>query len=168
MTPFEANQPNFHYRVAGVVVAGDQVLLHKSELDEFWSLPGGHVELFEPAQEALRREIREELGLEPEVDRLLWVVESFFRSQGQPHHEIGLYFLMSFPPESPLYTRADTLRGQEDTGLYADQRLELTFQWFPREKRVLTELPVYPTFLQEALVVLADTPQHIVQHDVDF
>jgi ADP-ribose pyrophosphatase YjhB (NUDIX family) len=168
MTASNADQPNFHYRVAGAVVAGGRVLLHKSELDEFWSLPGGHVELFEPAEKALRREIGEELGLEPEIERLLWVVESFFRSGGHRHHEIGLYFLMSFPLESALYTHEDAFWGQEDSGLYADQKLKLTFQWFPQEKQALTTLPVYPAFLQEALVILPEVPQHIIQHDADF
>lgn len=38
--------------------------------------------MLEPAEEALRREIQEELGEEIGVDRLVWVAENFFEYQG--------------------------------------------------------------------------------------
>ena len=38
---------NFHYRVAGVAMHDARVLLQRTEIDDFWSLPGGHVELHE-------------------------------------------------------------------------------------------------------------------------
>jgi ADP-ribose pyrophosphatase YjhB (NUDIX family) len=37
-------------------------LLHRSEIDDFWSLPGGRTRLFESARDALRREMRAELA----------------------------------------------------------------------------------------------------------
>jgi ADP-ribose pyrophosphatase YjhB (NUDIX family) len=61
-------ESRFHYRVAGVVTHARRVLLHRSEIDDFWSLPGGRARLFEAAQDALRREMREELGAEVVVD----------------------------------------------------------------------------------------------------
>jgi 8-oxo-dGTP pyrophosphatase MutT (NUDIX family) len=38
---------------------------------------GPTIEL-EPSREALAREIREELGVEPTVGRLLWIIEKLF------------------------------------------------------------------------------------------
>ena len=41
-----------------------------------WSIPGGAVELGEEVREALVREVKEECGLDIEVDRLLDVVDN--------------------------------------------------------------------------------------------
>lgn len=40
---------------------------------EFWCLPGGGVDSGEPLPQALKREITEELGIEPKIGRLLYV-----------------------------------------------------------------------------------------------
>jgi ADP-ribose pyrophosphatase YjhB (NUDIX family) len=144
----------FHYRVAGVAVDGDRVLLHRTEIDDFWSLPGGHVELGETAADALRREMMEELGVEIEVGRLLWVVENFFDYGEGRHHEIGLYFLMSLGAGSPLYDRSG-FEGDE-------QGLRIELQWFPRQRNALARLPVLPACLQQELVSLPETTRHLV------
>jgi ADP-ribose pyrophosphatase YjhB (NUDIX family) len=146
----------FHYRVAGVAVDAEHVLLHRTELDDFWSLPGGHVNVGEMAEDALRREMLEEMGVPVAVGRLLWVVENFFHHGGAPHHELGLYFLIDLGAGSPLY----------DTVAFAGQEgaLRVEFQWFPRRPDVLLPLPVLPLWLAEGLVTLPETPRHIVDH----
>ena len=62
----------FNYRVVGIVIHNGRVLAHRGEDEGFWTLPGGHAELLEPAALTLKRELREELGIEVEVDRLVW------------------------------------------------------------------------------------------------
>jgi ADP-ribose pyrophosphatase YjhB (NUDIX family) len=65
-TPFG----RFNYRIVGVAMRGEEeqdqceVLLHRAVTDDFWALPGGRAELLEPADATLRREMREELGVE--------------------------------------------------------------------------------------------------------
>ena len=49
MITFEEGEVGFNYRVVGIAVNGNQVLLHRAENDDFWSLPGGRVELLEPS-----------------------------------------------------------------------------------------------------------------------
>ena len=63
-------------RVAGVMIRDGRVLLvHRSPSKRFypdvWDLFGGHVEAGESPEEALRREAREELGIEVRVARWL-------------------------------------------------------------------------------------------------
>ncbi len=97
MIHLEAGGSIFNYRVAGLAVDGDRVLLHRTEIDDWWSLPGGRVEAGESSPEALVREMSEEMGADILVRRLLWVAEVFFENAGVRHHELGLYFLMEFP-----------------------------------------------------------------------
>src|SRR5215471_3192799 len=97
MICFESGTNRFNYRIAGVAAHGDSVLVHRAEDDPFWTFPGGRAEFGETADQTLRREMREELGLEVEVVRLLWFVENFFTYAGKRNHEISMYFLMRLP-----------------------------------------------------------------------
>jgi hypothetical protein len=104
--------------------------------------------------------MREEMGLAVIADRLLWVAENFFDHNGKTWHELGLYFSMSFPPDSPVWARGETFEGQET---FPDgRRLTLYFQWFPVAQ--LETLTVYPSFLPAGLRDLPLTPRHII-HD---
>jgi 8-oxo-dGTP pyrophosphatase MutT (NUDIX family) len=150
----------FVYRVAGVAIHDARVLLHRAGDDAFWALPGGRGEMMETSPETLRREMREEMGLEVNPERLLWVVENFFDHTGKSFHELGLYFWMTFPPDSPVWARGETFEGQE---LFPDgRRLPLFFQWFPLAH--LATLTVVPSFLAAGLRHVPLTVQHII-HD---
>ena len=64
--------------VGAIVVDGDQVLLverGREPLKGKWSLPGGVVEVGERLKDAIRREVREETGLEVEPVELVEVFE---------------------------------------------------------------------------------------------
>lgn len=77
MITIEYGGTRFNYRVAGVLVRGNMVLLHKEEKDQYWYLPGGRCELMETSVETLVREFREEANATVTVQRLLWVIENF-------------------------------------------------------------------------------------------
>jgi 8-oxo-dGTP diphosphatase len=62
--------------VGGMILRDNKVLLllrKKAPESGFWSLPGGRVEFMECLEDALVRELREELGIEVEVVSLLCV-----------------------------------------------------------------------------------------------
>jgi ADP-ribose pyrophosphatase YjhB (NUDIX family) len=160
MISFDQGTTRFNYRIVGVALNGNRVLLHRAEHENFWSLPGGRCEPLEPATETLKREMREEMGAEVQVERLLWVVENFFELGGKTYHELGLYFLMTFAPDSPLYEKTEFL-GNE--AFFADKELLLIFQWFPLD--ALEEIPLYPAFLRQGLRAIPETTQHVVHVD---
>ncbi len=143
-------------RLVGVAIHDQHVLIHKADFEPFWSLPGGRAELMEPSTVGLKREMQEELGTEVNVERMLWVVENFFDFNGNSYHELGLYFLMSFPQDSPLLSRVEPWEGDEEG-------IKLTFKWHPIAD--LSNIPLVPSFLCHALGDLPSTTQHIVHLD---
>ena len=156
MIHFEAGGSIFNYRVAGLAVDGDRVLLHRAEIDDFWALPGGRVEAGESSPEALVREMREEMGVDVVVGRLLWVAEIFFENAGERHHEVGLCFLMEFPQGRLPAGGSDQFEGVEDSSL------KLCFRWFAPGD--LDEIVVMPPFLSRALRAIPTEPTHVVEY----
>jgi ADP-ribose pyrophosphatase YjhB (NUDIX family) len=154
---FDLGAGRFNYRTVAVVVDGGRVLLHRAETDDFWALLGGRVELGESAAGALEREMREEIGAEARVERLLWVVENLFTTEsGQRWHEHALFFLVSLADRPDLYAR-DEFDGDEDNGL------RLIFRWFPIQD--LAAVRLYPTFLRERLAALPAATEYFVHRD---
>lgn len=54
MVRYRAQDAAFGYRVFALVVDGDKALLHRSEIDDFWSLPAGAVEIQETSAAAVK------------------------------------------------------------------------------------------------------------------
>lgn len=80
---------------AVAILNGESVLLVKRGHEPskgLWSLPGGRVVHGETLAEALRREIREETGLEVEVGEVAGIVERHYPEQGL-HYVIIDYFV---------------------------------------------------------------------------
>lgn len=138
----------FNFRVAGVAVCNDRVLLHKTPSDNFWSLPGGRVDMFELTMETLLREMAEETGITAEVEDLMWVVENFFAYDGNKYHEVGFYYRMVIP----------VLENQHDFQTI-EEGGELLFHWHEIDK--LHEIRMYPDFISADLIRNTKFTKHI-------
>ncbi len=57
---------------------GDLLLIRSPKWEGVLTVPGGHIELGETMEQALRREVREEVGLDVEVVRLLLIQEAIY------------------------------------------------------------------------------------------
>jgi len=70
--------------VGAFIVNGGRILLVKRGHEPCagkWSVPGGVIELGEKVEEALRREIKEELGIDVEIMGILDIYDSIFRDK---------------------------------------------------------------------------------------
>ncbi len=114
--------------VGALIVQGDRILLcrrGKPPYQGFWSLPGGLVELGEPVLDALRREVREETGLEVTIDRFAEVYERITTdSDGRVEYHFTILDYLCRP-------ESGTLRAGDDA---ADVR------WFPRAELASLEM----------------------------
>ncbi|HLZ62854.1 MAG TPA: NUDIX hydrolase [Ktedonosporobacter sp.] len=151
MICFDKEDTRFTYRVAGIILHNDHVLLNRFEGGKYWFLPGGRAELGETSIESLQREMREELGEEAQVERLLWIAETFYSDKRRSYHEVALYFLASFAASSGTYQQHGPFPGQEEEA-------GLTFQWFALDD--LDKLTLYPPFLKARL--RQELPEHSV------
>ncbi len=58
-----------------------------------WSLPKGHIEPGETPEQAAIREVKEETGIESEIDKSLGVIDFWFMASGKRIHKTVHHFL---------------------------------------------------------------------------
>ncbi len=151
---YENDNNIFNFRVAAIIYSKskEKILMHKSKDGKFWILPGGRVEFYEQAETAIRREIFEEIGLQVQECRLLWVVENFFIKDRKKFHEISLYYFIDLMQVRNLEEK-DEFYGIED-------KKNIFFAWKYIDK--ISELEVYPQFLKTSLKNIPCSVEHIV------
>ncbi|MCC1488262.1 NUDIX domain-containing protein [Bacillus tropicus] len=81
----------FHHIVRAFIVK-DKKLLVAEYIGHHYFLPGGHVEVGESAENALIRELREEIGVNCSIKQFLGVIENKWQDQEVLHHEINHIF----------------------------------------------------------------------------
>lgn len=140
-------------RTCAILQRQGHVLLHRGVNDAFWALPGGRLDPGEMSDEALVREMKEELGVAGlRIRRLVWVIENRFLYNGAHWYEVGFYYVADLPPAAcPL--REGEFRALEEHNI---------FRWFPLSSVVA--LDIKPPFLR---MRLTDLPAEVEYLKVD-
>lgn len=144
---FKTAEGRFNFRVGAVIQRGGRLLgVHDRPGDEkFHYLPGGRVQLHEAMEEALMRELREELGAGSRLARPLWLCESFFPLGGRQVHELAMYYLGELEWE-----RLPALEGE--FSLADSDGAEHCYRWLTEEE--VKRARIYPIPMQESWPVL--------------
>ncbi len=118
--------------------------LYDSSKDEIFYRPlGGTIEFGEPAREALKRELQEEIGAEVTNLRYLGVLENLFTHEGKLGHEIVLTYEGDFVDKS--FYEADAVPAQEEDGV------RFIARWKPLREFREGKAPLYPDGLLHLL-----------------
>lgn len=117
---------NFKFRVNGILIEDDKILIVKIKENSFYCLPGGHVKIGEDTKNAIIREFKEETGYNTNIDRLINISENFFtRDNGKKIHELSFYYLLNLKDKEIIkFNEYDVI--EED-----DENIRLHFRWIP-------------------------------------
>ena len=91
----------FHNLARAVIVKSDYILVAHEIGAANTFLPGGHIEIGESVEVALRREIFEELGREAIIGKYLGAVECVWNDSNGSNFEINHLFTLDVPGISP-------------------------------------------------------------------
>lgn len=135
------SEGKFKFRVCGILKVNDRYLTVKIQENDFYCLPGGHVELGEDTDSAILREMKEELGYDVKIVKLVSIIQNFFKAKdGRQFHELGYYYIVE-----PKNIEDVNLKDYVITELDKGKLVRLEFKWFTLEELQVTR------FLPEVL-----------------
>ena len=80
-------------RVGAILEYNEKILIEKNKALDYCVLPGGRIHTLESTEEALIRELKEELGIDISKEKITMfsIIENFFVKENKKYHE--LYYL---------------------------------------------------------------------------
>ena len=138
------NDYNFKFPVSGLIIKNNKLLLVDMDDNGFLCLPGGYVELGETTEEAVRRELKEEIQKDVKIEKYLGVVENYFINKySKKMHEISFYYLMDFVSND--IDDNDFTLVENDKG----RTIKLDFKWI--DINDLNDFDVRPALLKNII-----------------
>ena len=136
---FSVGDEWFRYRTGAIIIEDNSFLVVKSETSKYFYTVGGGVHMNETSEECVVREVKEETGVDYEVDHLAVICENFFTESALGYdklkcHVIEFYYLMKS-------------RGKKDAECktFGWDNAKESIHWIPLEE--LAESDLRPQFL---------------------
>lgn len=159
---FKTDTYLFSYRVGGILMRDDKILLQKPLSDDGYAIPGGHVSFGETSESTLIREFKEEIDADIVVDRLVLVGENYFPWGDRVCQQICLYYtvILCDSTQIPLegtFPVIDEL---------LNEQIDLEFTWMPLSQ--LNHIKLYPVNITEYLLSLPDQIKHFIYKECNY
>lgn len=154
---FDTAEGIFSVRVRALVINGNKLLAMRDENAPYYYLVGGKVEVDETAEEAVLREVREELEIEAEIIRPVFFAQNFYTDDfdKKKYHEIVLYYLLDVS-NTELLSRGDKF-------VIHEGKHTLSFEWLDIDD--LKDKYFYPTFIKTEVKKLPEQLKFIVERE---
>ena len=133
----------FGVRATALIVQNHKPLVTQDN-GKYYTI-GGAIQVNERTEDAVVREVREELGVKAQAGHLAFVVENRFEQDGVYYHNIEFHYLVDLLEDAPL-----TMQEDEKTQ---------PCEWIDLDK--LQNIQLVPAFLKTALPAWNGQLRHI-------
>ena len=123
----------FGVRATALILQNGKLLVTKDK-DKYYTI-GGAIQVNERTEDAVVREVREELGVKAQAGQLAFVVENRFEQAGVHYHNIEFHYLVDLLDDAPLT-------------MQEDEKMQ-PCEWIDLDK--LEGIQLVPAFLKTAL-----------------
>ncbi len=133
----------FKYRVGAIIIHDGKLLAVHDDISPYYYPIGGKVKLHETAENAILREIKEELNVDTEIIRPLWICQNLFTEDvtSERFHELCFFFLIDV-------SNTDLLSRGNKFVMLEGERTN-TFEWLNVSE--LKNLYFHPDFIKTEL-----------------
>ncbi|MBO5349504.1 MAG: NUDIX hydrolase [Clostridia bacterium] len=143
-------------RAAAIIIHNNKVLLHRNTKDTYYALLGGRVKFGENSADAVKREIKEELGKDIEITGYISTIENFFELKNKKYHEIMFIHKAEFinDDDKKIETTLKNIEGNKEK--------QIQYEWISLED--LDDKIIMPQVIKQ---VLKDNifPVHKINND---
>ena len=149
----------FSIRVAAIIYNCDmtKVFMQRQKNYDFYMFPGGRVELHEDTIKAIKRELKEELGIENEDIYLKYISENFISFPNQKYHEIGFYYILKIDENKYQY-----FSSKEYNSLDEINDGKSKFCWIPLNE--LDNFKIMPQIMKDKILNQSASDDKTVEH----
>ena len=133
----------FHVRTCGIIKQENKYLIMRVNKTPYYHIPGGHIELGEDSEQAVVREIKEEIGCDVKEASLFAIQENFWTRNNKKCYGIEFYYMIKPKQELQMknYERIENDKGE--------QRI-LEFKWVNSEE--LKDIDLRPINIRDMLI----------------
>lgn len=133
----------FHGRTCGIIKQDNFFLIMRVNKTPYYHIPGGHIEIGEDSEQALIREIKEEIGCDIQNAKLFAIQENFWIRREKRCHGIEFYYTIE--PKQRL-----EIKDYETIEIDKGEEKLLEFKWVTLEELKNTDLR--PNSIRDILI----------------
>ena len=154
------NNMIFYLRTNALLFHNNKILIHRKIKDGSFFLPGGRIKMLEDSETALKREFIEELNININIVRLLWIFETFYDKTKydviHKVHEICFYYLVDVHSEevTAKIFNNDVYETEENGVVFE-------FRWVDVDE--LRTISFYPEVIKNRITDLPQTTGNIIE-----